>query len=90
MRAAHLEGQRAHGDHDPGSVSAHGETLVDLLHQGLDGNALRTRRINERGERLATWCIEPVAETRILRFGAPERGADEEYREETAGRSSAH
>ena len=34
----HLEGERAHGEHDARTVSAHGQPLIHLLHQRLDGD----------------------------------------------------
>src|SRR5206468_8129355 len=83
-------GERPNGDDDARSVSADGETLIDLLHQRLDGNALGARRIDQRGDRLTRRRVEPGADAWILRLDGAEGGTDEEHCEETTSRTRSH
>ena len=90
MRVAHLDGERADGEHDARTVGTHGQPLIHLLHQRLDGDALRLRRIDECGERLARGRVEPVTDTRILGLDAAERARDEHQRQNPTSRARSH
>ena len=66
VRAGHLDGERANGGDDLGTVRALAHPLEHLLEQRLGRNPLRARRIHQRGERSPCGGVEAIADTGIL------------------------